>query len=407
MHMTKKKIMKLEQVLCMNGGIEEASYAKNSALQRKVIAMAKPMVEEAVLEVYSRTLPRSMGIADLGCSSGPNTLLVISEVMDIIAGKCERAGRPSPEFQVYLNDLPVNDFNTVFRSLPDFYENLNKEKGDGFGPCLVSGVPGSFYGRLFPTKSLHFVHSSYCLHWRSQVLSIMNEDVGDQELINRLDLVPPGLQTVDGVALNKGNIYMSKTSPDVVFEAYLQQFNRDFSTFLKSRAEEMVTGGRMVLTLLGRKSPDPSCKECCFIWELLEQALNDMVSEGLIEEEKVDSFNLPLYTPSPQELKELVRKEGSFTIHQLLVSQVKWDVEDEDSTCDRLARGQKVGQCVRAVVESLVVTHFGDSIVEDLFTRYGVIVSKQLDEEEAKITNLSISLERKGEQEISADHEHI
>ncbi|KAL6007159.1 hypothetical protein ACLOJK_032655 [Asimina triloba] len=315
--------MKLEQVLCMNGGIEEASYAKNSALQRKVIAMAKPMVEEAVLEVYSRTLPRSMGIADLGCSSGPNTLLVISRVMNIIAGKCERGGRPSPEFRVCLNDLPGNDFNTVFRSLPDFYENLNKEKGDDFGPCLVSGVPGSFYGRLFPTKSLHFVHSSYSLMWLSQV--------------------PPGLQTEDGVALNKGNIYMSKTSPDVVLEAYLQQFKRDFSTFLKSRAEEMVAGGRMVLTLLGRRSPDPSSKECCFIWELLAQALNDMVSEGLIEEEKMDSFNLPQYTPSPRELKELVRKEGSFTIHQLRVSQAKWDVEDEDSTCDRLARGQKVG----------------------------------------------------------------
>ena len=49
--------------------------------------------------------------------------------------------------------------------------------------------------------------------------------------------------------------------------------------FLNCRAEELVTGGRMVLTFLGRSSEDPSSKECCYIWELLALALNDMVSE--------------------------------------------------------------------------------------------------------------------------------
>lgn len=33
----------------------------------------------------------------------------------------------------------------------------------------------------------------------------------------------------------------------------------------------------MVLTLLGRKSDDPSSKECCYILELLAMVLNDMV----------------------------------------------------------------------------------------------------------------------------------
>ena len=35
----------------------------------------------------------------------------------------------------------------------------------------------------------------------------------------------------------------------------------------------------MVLTILGRRSDDPSSKECCYIWELLAVALNDMVAE--------------------------------------------------------------------------------------------------------------------------------
>ena len=87
----------------------------------------------------------------------------------------------------------------------------------------------------------------------------------------------------DGVQNNKGNIYMASTSPPNVLKAYYEQFQRDFSFFLKCRSEEMLEGGRMVLTFLGRKSDDPSSKECCYIWELLAAALNDMVLEVHIQ----------------------------------------------------------------------------------------------------------------------------
>lgn len=74
---------------------------------------------------------------------------------------------------------------------------------------------------------------------------------------------------------------MSSSSPPNVINAYYEQFKQDFSLFLKCRSEELVTGGRMVLTILGRRSDDPTSKECCYIWELLATALNDMVSEVL------------------------------------------------------------------------------------------------------------------------------
>ena len=53
---------------------------------------------------------------------------------------------------------------------------------------------------------------------------------------------------------------MASTSPWNVLKAYYEQFQRDFSLFLKCRAEEVVEGGRMVLTFLGRRSDDPSTK---------------------------------------------------------------------------------------------------------------------------------------------------
>ncbi|CBI17466.3 unnamed protein product, partial [Vitis vinifera] len=124
---------------------------------------------------------------------------------------------------------------------------------------------------------------------------------------------------------NKGNIYMASSSPPRVLKAYYEQFQRDFSMFLRCRSEELLEGGSMVLTFLGRRSDNPSSKECCYIWELLAVALNDMVAEGLIDEEKMDSFNIPQYAPSPTEVKCEVEKEGSFTINRLEVSEVNWN----------------------------------------------------------------------------------
>lgn len=123
----------------------------------------------ALLDFCTKTLPATITIADLGCSSGPNTLLAISESISIIHNTCRQLGRSPPQFCVFLNDLPSNDFNTVFNSLPKFQKRMREENGQDFGPCYITGVPGSFYGRLFPAKSLHFVQSSSSLHWLSQV----------------------------------------------------------------------------------------------------------------------------------------------------------------------------------------------------------------------------------------------
>nr|UMB49612.1 salicylic acid methyltransferase [Morella cerifera] len=355
--------MEVVQVLHMNGGIGDTSYANNSLVQQKVIAMTKPIREEAITDLYCRTSPRSLVIADLGCSSGPNTLFVVSELIKVVDKLREELGRQSPEYQVFLNDLPGNDFNTIFKSLPSFRKKMSCELGTDAGPFFFSGAPGSFYGRLFQSKSLHFVHSSYSLQWLSQVPELLES--------------------------NKGNIYMASTSPQTVIGAYYAQFQRDFSTFLRCRAEELVAGGRMVLTFLGRRSEDPASKECCYIWELLATALNDMVSEGLIEEEKMDSFNIPQYTPSPSELRLEVLKEGSFFIARLEVSEVNWT----DALCDG---GYNVAQCMRAVAEPLLVSHFGDAIVEEVFRRYREILSDRISKENTQFINVTISMAKRG-----------
>ena len=91
--------------------------------------------------------------------------------------------------------------------------------------------------------------------------------------------VPPGLDSKASTAINKGRIYISKTSPQSVLDSYMLQFQKDFSLFLKSRSDEIVPGGCMVLSFTGRKSMDPTSIESCHQWELLAQALMNMVPE--------------------------------------------------------------------------------------------------------------------------------
>lgn len=129
----------------------------------------RPLLEEALKKAYNESFPKCFKVADLGCASGPNTFMVISTIIETICSSSLENNRRPPELIVYLNDLPDNDFNTVFKMLPVFYQSLKKEKGQDIMPSFVSAMPGSFYTRLFPRNSLHFVHSSNSVHWLSQV----------------------------------------------------------------------------------------------------------------------------------------------------------------------------------------------------------------------------------------------
>ncbi|XP_050379770.1 probable jasmonic acid carboxyl methyltransferase 2 [Argentina anserina] len=358
--------MEVVQVLHMNKGDGETSYARNSTVQRKTQSIVKPIIEKAVLELLESNIMgiESMGIADLGCSSGPNTLLLISHILDMIHAKPSRV----TELRVFLNDLFSNDFNSIFMSLPSFYNKLKRDHDKGRDPDqhvmhpFVSAVPGSFYGPLFPRKSLHFVHSSFRLHWLSRVPDDLN---------------------------NKGNICISKSSPKCVLDAHSMQFQKDFADFLSSRVPEMVEGGRMVLCFMGRRSSDLTVDDegNLHSLELLADALAAMVSKGLIEEEKVNSFNVPYYTPCPEELNLVLEKQGSFIKDRIEAFSMDWEASAADLNQNMRAvgddqkitkSGQRISNSLRVVAESMLESHFGKEMVDEVFQKHAELVSKCL-----------------------------
>ncbi|XP_074313371.1 S-adenosyl-L-methionine:benzoic acid/salicylic acid carboxyl methyltransferase 3-like [Silene latifolia] len=362
------KEMDVENVFHMNKGVNHTSYAKNSLLQRTVTSKARPIIEESARKVYNTLRPECLMMAEMGCSSGPNALQVVSRIIDVIEKASRSINRQCPQFGVFLNDLPGNDFNTMFNLLPNFYKDLQEAKGSSCGPCFVSGIPKSFYGRVFPDKFLHFVHSSYSVHWLSQV--------------------PRGLVSENGEALNKGNIYIAKTSPPKIHKAYYAQFKSDFTLFLRLRSREMVSGGGMVLIFLGSiHSDDPDS-----VYELFGSTLHDMVLEGLIEEEKLDNFNLPLYSPTVDEVRKLVEAEGSFALNKLETITVDWGVDTSQSLDTQT---EFVAKTVRAVIEPLLTIAFGHAVMDDLFLLFETRVKARMTEKRSELVTIVVSLTKK------------
>ncbi|KAL3525352.1 hypothetical protein ACH5RR_013724 [Cinchona calisaya] len=362
--------MDVEKIFHMTGGVGETSYSKNSSLQKKASDKVKHITMEAIQQVYLTTKPKSLGIADLGCSSGPNTLSNIREIVGAIEEISGRTLQPLPEFRVFLNDLPTNDFNAIFKALPDFYRNLKNERSHlGVTPSIyVAGYPGTFYGRLFPDNSLHFIYSSYSLHWLARVpQALFDETCG---------------------SINKSSIYISENSPPGVAQAYSKQFQEDFSLFLHSRSKELVCGGGMVLILLGRNGPSHIDRGNSFFWEILYRSLNYLVHKGAVEEEKLESYDVHFYAPSKEELEDLIGKEGSLQLDLLEMFEIEKEV------CDGTSYGTRVAMTVRAIQESMIAYHFGDDIIDDLFEIYGRMVDEEMAKEDIKPITFVLGLRK-------------
>ncbi|KAL6594290.1 hypothetical protein ACP70R_048483 [Stipagrostis hirtigluma subsp. patula] len=320
-----------------------------------------------------------MIVSDLGCSSGPNTLLFISNVIDIIADRCCKSGEGDPvELQFFLNDLTGNDFNQLFRSLEEFKRSgTSDQKRHTLPSYYVSGLPGSYYNRLFPRQSVHLFHSSYCLHWRSKV--------------------PEGLEAWSEAQSNEDNIYITRTTTPFVVKRYQEQFHKDFSLFLKLRHEELVSGGQMVLVFLGRKDEDVYNGDLNKLFGLVARSLQSLVNKGLVEKEKLESFNLPVYGPSVAEVKEVVMQSHMFNMNHIKLFEANWDPYDDsegDDVQDSARSSMNAAKCIRSVLKSLIACHFGETILDALFTEFACLVAKHLEEEKTKYAIIVMSLKK-------------
>ncbi|KAJ4851625.1 hypothetical protein Tsubulata_022992 [Turnera subulata] len=345
----------------MAGGEGEHSYSQNSNFQRGIVEAAKVFVNLAIEDmlefssISSRTCNNTFVIADFGCSTGSNTLIATQNIIKAVKQKHQSQcpNHPPLEFQLFFNDHVNNDFNTLFRNLPPSRE------------FFAAGVPGSFYNRLFPKASLHLGHSSSALHWLSKV--------------------PDEVMDVSSPAWNKDSIYCSGVSKEVT-KAYVAQFQNDMERFLNARAQEVVGGGLLLLTVAGQTERSiPSQTYGSLMYDILGSCLAEMVQEGLITQDKLEAFNIPTYNPTIKEMEALLQRNAYFSVERIESSPAADMVPLMGSSLI-----QPLSKLMRAAFGELIIEHFGDNIVDSVFERYPKKLSEILHDLKDKQKNLNI-----------------
>lgn len=91
--------------------------------------------------------------------------------------------------------------------------------------------------------------------------------------------------------------------------------------------------------------------------------METFILQGLINEDLVDSFNLPIFIPTASEVKKVVLRNKTFSIEIM-----------EALYCPtKLSSPEYVTiscQHIRAAVEGIICKHFGSQVVDELFRRY-------------------------------------
>ncbi|XP_039775300.1 indole-3-acetate O-methyltransferase 1-like isoform X2 [Panicum virgatum] len=320
----------VKNCFCMEGGQGETSYINNS--QSRNLEMVVPALKETLDTIRLPRRPEKLlAAADLGCSCGQNTLVVADAIVQHMTDMYVSQGHDPPEFCIYFSDLPSNDFNTLFRLLLDRRY---------FG----AGVPGSFHDRLFTERSIHAFTSTFSVHWLSRV--------------------PEQVLDKGSPAYNAGKVFVHGAS-EATGAAYRRQFQSDLARFLRCRAAELKRRGAMFLLCLGRPSsaaPTDQGRVRLLYGTLFEDSWADLVREGLM-----DGFNVPLYAPTLDEVREAVEAAGAFRINRL--EMVTGSPAAVDHPDDPGAVGHTVANNVWSFVGALVDAHVGKALADELFGR--------------------------------------
>lgn len=97
--------------------------------------------------------------------------------------------------------------------------------------------------------------------------------------------------------------------------------------------------------------------------------------QKLIKEADLEHFNVPIYHPTIEEVKKIIKEDGSFIVERLESINISWDgasldEEGYESFKDENERGEFVAKKVRAVYEPILKAQLGEGIIEELFVRF-------------------------------------
>ncbi|MFM0340203.1 class I SAM-dependent methyltransferase [Paraburkholderia fungorum] len=244
-----------------SGAMEgRGAYNRHAGLQAAGGALALNALKQAAASVVLETADQPIVIAEYGASQGRNSQLPMRVA---ITGLRSRVG-PDRPILVYHEDLPINDFGSLFEVLDSDPDRYVRDDPHVY-PCAIGR---SFYESVLPPAYVHLGWSSYAAMWLSRIPTPVADHI----------YVP-----------------CMKGAASVAFR---EQGKRDWQKFLSLRAAELRPGGRLVVVLPGadddgRTGFEPLMNDA-------NDVLTQMADEGALTEDErahmvLATFGRPLH----------------------------------------------------------------------------------------------------------------
>jgi cyclopropane-fatty-acyl-phospholipid synthase len=304
-------------------------YDEHSEYQRQVAATGDELVRDSVRAVPSLAGDATFVLADYGASTGRNSIASLRTAVDAV-----RAREPERAVAAIHNDLPTNDWNTLFANLvSDSHSYLH---ADG-PPVLPLASARSFFEPAAPGGAVHLGVSFSSAHW---------------------------LRTQPEVSVPEGFYFCEATGS--ALDSLRQQAADDWETFLAARDADLAPGGRLIVQMVGTDIPPPPAAPAVTARALLRamaEVAGDMAREGVLDPAVVDAYVLPVYARTVDEARAPVDDPGSslagrFTIEVARVDPVanpyldRWRADHDDAVY-----GRSYAAFVRGFTESSLREH--------------------------------------------------
>ncbi len=248
----------------MEGG---GAYNRHAALQAAGNTMALSHARSAAGRVNLDAGHEPIIIADYGSSQGKNSMAPMRTAIEALR---LRAGTDRPVV-VYHVDLPVNDFNALFKVLDSDSDSYIRNADNTY----ACGVGKSFFQSVLPPASVHFGWSAYAAQW--------------------LSCVP---------AVPVDHFWFARLNP-LARSIYEQQAAQDWESFLTLRAAELRPGGRLVIVC-------PGVGTCEAIADHADAVIADMVKEAAISAMERSRMVAACWPRVEQEYLAPFQRDGRF-----------------------------------------------------------------------------------------------
>jgi hypothetical protein len=258
-------------------------YDENSKEQRAAMDAFLPWLESSIMDmVIPSGLAAEFGIMDVGSSEGANAIYAMQHLIAAVRNRSARV-----PVRVVFDDLPTNDFNRLFRNL--FSDGRLTLTGEGVYPFAVAG---SAFGRLVPSQSLHIVTTFNALGYL--------EKKPERPLPRFILPMDPGPSS----PREEVSVTQEEKEP------FRLQAAADLHSFYQARAEELASGGKLLVQVFGRKGEVSTSHG---IYDVLSDAVLDAVEEGVIPASVYESLVFPIYFRSVEELIAPIKEDGELS----------------------------------------------------------------------------------------------